>query len=152
MIKYSFINQIKYDYFSGVNSSVPVIFWVVMLLQRLLDPSHNQQVFIFLTTVLTAVCLILLLFRVNKFQSLAKRGMIKEAQLLGVSFYRGRGRVKFAFDHEGQQITAVHNIYRNSVTRSLKEATTIEVVFHPNKPKQAYLLIAIGEPIQPEVA
>lgn len=149
MLKYSLTKQLKNDFATGILLIIPLVSWGLYFfhLKGFLSykntggaiapvSTSGSQIFLHLGIVLSTIILILLVLRVLLFMKLCKEGVVAEAKITHLSFFRDRGRIEFSYSLHGNDFSSANGIFKNKYTSTLREGDLIKVVFHPDSQKK----------------
>lgn len=85
----------------------------------------------------TLIGIPVMMLRFNWFRSLFTVGQEIEGRVVRVWFYRGRGRVEFCYEYQGQEYAVGRAVGANRQTRMLKVGDSVPVLVDPANPRKA---------------
>lgn len=115
------------------------IFWGIHIAFPYLRPGTQSSPPIILPIVATVGLAILLLWRIRRISNLFAAGRTAVAQVLLLSISRDRGRVEFAFEHQGQLVRSWSPVHKCKPVLALKQGDVVEVLFDPARPTHAII-------------
>ncbi len=107
------------------------------------NPDINAEslpFFLYLAIGLTVVFVPLLLRRIGIFRRVWEQGRTASGWITGVSFYRGRGTLRYNYEFQGKNVESANTVMRNKQTRDLQSGMPVEVMVDPEKPKRGFLV------------
>lgn len=131
---------ITIDYAAFVAWLSPVVMWTVYLALRLLQPATGtSSVFPVLATVITAIAIVVLAWRIRQLDTVFREGVETSATIRQVTFYRDRGRVEYGYTFRGQPYVSGTVVHKVKATQALRVGDHLTVLVDRTNPKRAYL-------------
>ena len=136
--KPSLFRIVAVDYMSFLAVMFPVVFWALSAYYFYLD-DDSLQLFVILSAVFSVVGFILLVWRYVMISAVFDDGFETQGVITGIGFYRGRGRVNYAYHYQGQKYTSGNAISKSKHTRELTNGQQVTLVVDRNNPKRAFV-------------
>jgi hypothetical protein len=133
----TFWQIVTVDYVATVAGLSPLVTWMLYFVMSLRERDASFQTFWVLAVVATAVGLPVLALRVLSIRRLFAEGVTVPGKIESVWFRRGRGRVKFHYAYQGEDLQASSTIQRNMHTEGLHAGMDVRVVLDPTSPRRA---------------
>ncbi len=143
------VRIVQSDYLALLCVIGPVVGWCLWLAFDYFGLSLNRRgrtldagtspIFLYLACGFTALCLPLLYWRVASFLNTFRNGVQVIGRVLSVDFYKDRGTVVYAFEHENREHKISRGIHKSARTRALKDGQAVVVVLDPENPQGALL-------------
>jgi len=99
--------------------------------------STSNGVSLWIPVSITSAAVLVLIWRLQRIRSLLTNGRSAPARITGLYISKDRGRLEFAFEHNGQLIQSRTFIHRTKAVLALQPGALVEVVFDPDRPKRA---------------
>ncbi|HUE71078.1 MAG TPA: DUF3592 domain-containing protein [Pirellulaceae bacterium] len=90
--------------------------------------------------VLTLLLFFLLWRRIARIRNILATGPRTKAKVLGIGFFKDRGRIDFEYTHNGQQYATGTAVMKNQQTTSIAAGDEIEVALDPENPLKALIV------------
>jgi len=87
----------------------------------------------------SVIALIVLLWRIQLFNTIFSDGMTANATISKVWFFRDRGRINYSYTYLGQNYSSGNVVMKIKKTRQIKVGDQVVVMVNRNKPKQAFI-------------
>ena len=101
--------------------------------------------FLYFALFLSVISVPLLIWRVRRIQGTFARGEVVEGVITAVSVWRGRGTVRYRFQHNGQQREAKAAIATvRPAARALRAGQMVRLVVDPQQPQRAFIQALYG--------
>jgi hypothetical protein len=126
------------DYAASLGLILTVVVWGLALVGRYFDP-EAADFFLTIAPYVTLAGLALTVWRVWAIRSVLVNGTEVEGVVSGVSFRRGRRRVRFAYTYQGQKHQGANRVQSLGVGQALAPGQPVTVVVDPGKPGRAYV-------------
>ena len=101
--------------------------------------NDSFQLFLLLSIGVTLVGVPVLFQRYRTISSVFAGGTQTKGVVTFIRFVRGRGRVEYTYDFQGEKQTSTNAINRNSRTRSIRVGQAVKVFVDPDNPKRAFI-------------
>lgn len=134
----SFLRIIQVDYLASLGVIAAVVIWGMALAFLWFDP-EAASFFRRIAPLVTVAGLILVFWRARMITSVITEGHEAPGVITSNSFFRGRGRVEYVFDFQGQKLIAGNAIQATRLTRSLAPGQGVTVLVDHLNPKRAFL-------------
>ena len=134
----SLFRVISVDYVSLLSILFPVIFWV-WTAYGFYTEDDSSQFFMLLSTGISIVAIPLFFWRYRSIASIFEDGLEAAGTITGINFFRGRGRVEYAYTFQGQKYSSGNAVNRTQHTRDLKAGQKVTVLVDRNNPKRAFV-------------
>ena len=134
----SLFRIISTDYSSYLSILFPVVFGFFTIYFFNTENS-SSQLFLLITTVVTAIGIPTLFQRYRTISSVFANGTLTKGVITHIGFLRGRGRVEYSYTAQGEKHTSSNAINRNGRTRNLRIGQEVKVVVDPNDPRRAFI-------------
>ncbi|MGE0707942.1 MAG: DUF3592 domain-containing protein [Planctomycetota bacterium] len=146
----SVLRILQADYLSGLCVIAPLVGWGLFVAVEVLGLSPGRRgaasagaprghVLLYVALVATAVCVPLLLARLRSFFATFRAGVEVTGRVLSVSFYRDRGTIEFAFEHEGREHAVSRGVHKTARTAALEAGDEVAVLLDPRAPQAALI-------------
>lgn len=123
------------DYLCFLSAITPIFIWFAYFMNR----SGLDDFMLYISISVTSVAIPLLIWRIIYFFKLFKTGEETAAVIIGVLFFRGRGRVDYNYSYKGTDYTAGHAIMKNRRTIQLAPGQQIDILVNPDNPTKAVI-------------
>ena len=133
----SIFRILQCDYAAFMAVIFPVVMWAIFLFN--LYQETNDSKIIYISVVITAIAIPLIIWRIFHFIKFFDIGEETTAVILGVSFYRSRGRADFSYNYKGTDYTSTNLLMNNGRVRKLISGQEIIVLVNPSKPNKAVI-------------
>lgn len=142
---------IQSDYAALLAALFPVMCWglyLALMVFGALPGRHGRGTitaaeggpfFLGLAIVALVIGLPLLIWRIRFVQNVFARGVEVEGKIVDVSFYRDRGRVRYAYEYQGRTYERGNAVSGNKRTRALAPGAKVAVAVDPLRPKRAFI-------------
>lgn len=97
------------------------------------------QLFLLLAIGVTIVGVPVLIRRYRAISSVFEDGAQTKGVVTSLSFFRGRGQVKYSYTFQGEEQISDNAINKNSRTRKLRVGQTVTVLVDRKDPKRAFI-------------
>jgi hypothetical protein len=134
----SLIRVVSTDYPSYLSILFPLVF-VGFTIYFFFAGNSAFQMFLFLSIGVIVVGIPILFQRYRTIASVFGEGTATKGVVTLTQFFRGRGRIEYTYDFQGQKQTSGNAINRNKYTRNIKVGQSVKVFVDPNNPKQAFI-------------
>lgn len=134
----SLFRVISTDYASYLSVLFPIVFGGFSLYFLF---ARNEAVRLFLPLAIgaTVIGVPVLVQRYRTISSAFADGMQTKAVVTGISFFRGRGLVKYSYIFQGEKQVSDNAINKNNRTRKLRVGQKVTVLVDRNNPKRAFI-------------
>lgn len=136
--KPSLFRVISVDYPSLLSFLFPVVFWSVTV-YYFYTGNDSMQLFALLSVGATVLGIPYLFWRFYIISSVFEDGLEVQGMIMGVGFFRGRGRVDYTYVHQGQKYISSNAINRSKYTRGLQGGQQVAILVDRNSPKRAFV-------------
>jgi hypothetical protein len=136
--KPSLFRVVSVDYPSQVSFMFPVVFWVVSA-YFFYTGNESMPLFVLLSIIASVVGIPFLFWRYWIISSVFEDGMQTQGIITGISFYRGRGRLQYSYNFQGQKYTSGNVINRSKYTRNMEDGQQVAILVDRNNPKRAFV-------------
>lgn len=136
--KPSLFRIISNDYPSLLAFLFPIIFWVFTA-YFFYGGDSSYDFFFMLSAGITLVAIPVLIWRYRRIASVFEDGMETLGTIQTIYFFRGRGRVEYAYTFQGQKYASGNAINRTKYTRALTHGQSVTVFIDPENPKRAFI-------------
>ena len=136
--KPSLFRVISVDYPSLLSILFPVIFWSVTA-YYFYTGNDSMQLFALLSVGATVLGIPCLFWRFYIISSVFEDGLEVQGMIMGVGFFRGRGRVDYTYMHQGQKYISGNAINRSKYTKGLQGGQQVTILVDRNSPKRAFV-------------
>lgn len=126
------------DYLAQLGILIPVVSWAMALIVALWDP-ESAAFFRVLAPALTLVGAALFFWRHHVIHSTFEGGTRVTGTLVGIQFFRGRGRATYVYTAAGQKLMTSNAVNNTKQARDLQPRQDVIVTYHPLDPKRAFL-------------
>ena len=134
----SLFRVISVDYLSLLSTLFPITFWIFSAYYFYIG-DDSLQFFVLLSTAISVVGIPLLFWRYRIISSAFDDGTEAQGTIIGVSFFRGRGRVNYAYSFQGQKLVSGNTINRTKYTKDLTNGQQVTILIDRNDPKRAFV-------------
>lgn len=136
----SLIKIIAIDYIAFLGWLFPVVMWGIYIVLLILgNVKPNDFTLPIIYAVITIVALVVIIWRIQVFNTVFSDGIEATATINNVSFFRDRGRVDYLYIYQGQKYVSGNAIHKVKQTQSLKVGEQVIVMIHRNNPKRAFI-------------
>ena len=136
--KPSLFRVISVDYLSLLSVLFPIVFWIYSA-YCFYSGDDSLQIFVLLSTAISIVAIPLLFWRYRVISSVFDDGIEVQGTLTGVRFFRGRGRVDYAYSFQGQKFASGNSVNRTRYTKELRDGQQVTILMDRNDPKRAFV-------------
>lgn len=126
------------DYTALNAAFTPLILWPFVLLMYFLTPEDARRFAVF-GAVITPLALVILLWRLRFIYSLFDNGQTVPGKVLGLRSFTARGRIFYAYTHQGQDYKTSNAIYVSGRIRRLRPGDPVTIVLDPAHPQRALI-------------
>jgi hypothetical protein len=133
----SLFRIIRNDYAAFMAVILPIVLWGLFLFsvyQENINPNMTN-----LSIVITAAAIPLLIYRIFYIFKFFNTGEETTAVILGVSFYRSRGRADFSYTYQGAEYTSGNLLMSSGPVKQLSRGQEVVVLVNPDNPKKAVI-------------
>ncbi|RPI90216.1 MAG: hypothetical protein EHM40_18915 [Chloroflexi bacterium] len=134
----SLFRVISVDYPSLLAALFPVVFWV-WTAYYFYAGSDSLQFFLLVSSGITLVAIPFLFWRYRNIASVFEEGLESPGVIMAINFFRGRGRVDYAYTFQGQKLVSGNAINRTRLTKELRVGQAVTLVIDRNNPKRAFV-------------
>jgi hypothetical protein len=134
----SLFRVISTDYPSLLSVLLPTVF-SIFTAYFFFSNNDSRMLFLFLTIGTTVVGIPFLIQRYKMISSVFAEGSKIQGTVTNIYFFRGRGRVEYSYNFQGQKQNSGNAINSNKYTRSIKVGQPVKVFVDPNNPKRAFI-------------
>jgi len=135
-MKYSLRKILSTDWPAlAASFGIPII-WVIHFVFPHLQQSALPLSLWFPASI-SAALIIWLIWRISRVARLFAHGQIATGQVTDLTLAKDRGRLEFAFEYQGKQVSTWMPIHQTKAVLSLTPGTTVEVLFDKNYPTRA---------------
>lgn len=120
----------------AVSVGIPIL-WVIHFAFPLLRSGAESSPPVAIAIVGTGLCAIILAWRIHRVFRLFAAGRTAPATITRVKIVRDRGRLEFAFEHEGELVRSWTPVHKNKAVLALEPGDVVETLFDPNNPTTA---------------
>ena len=113
----------------------PVILWAGYVFSK---PGTDSSLF-YIAIAVTVVAIPVIIWRILYFLKIFEVGEEAAAEILGVSYYRSRGRVDFSYNYKGSEYTSGNLLLVGGRVRELAAGQEVVVIVDPENPKKAVI-------------
>ncbi|MEM7332446.1 MAG: DUF3592 domain-containing protein [Chloroflexota bacterium] len=139
---------IQGDYLAMLSVMFPIVIWGMYIAivyfgflpdSRGSDPinPNGSPFFFYFGIIMVVVGIPLLTWRVKSIQDIFDRGIEVEGQITNIRFYRGRGRVEYAYEYVDKAYRGGNAIRRTRVASQLKVGDQVIIVIDRANPQKA---------------
>jgi len=129
---------VSVDYLSLLSVMFPVVFWGLSGYFYYIG-DDALQIFVILSIAFSIIGIPLLFWRYQMISSVFEDGLEAPGMITRIGFFRGRGRVDYAYSYQGQKYTSGNAISRSKHTRNLMSGQQVTVLVDRNNPKRAFV-------------
>ena len=134
----SLFRIITVDYPSLLSVLFPIIFWVFSAYYFYIG-DDSLLFFALLSVGVSVVGIPFLFWRYRIISSVFEDGIETQGTIMGVSFFRGRGRVEYTYNFQGQKYMSGNAINRTKHTKTLRDGQQVTILIDRNDPKRAFV-------------
>ncbi|MGB8982186.1 MAG: DUF3592 domain-containing protein [Anaerolineales bacterium] len=134
----SLFRVISVDYASLLAVLFPVVFWVWSG-YYFYSGDDSLQLFLTLSAIVSLVAIPFLFWRYRMISSIFEDGIETQGTVTATRFFRGRGRIEYAYSLQGQKFVSSNAVNRTQYTRELSEGQQVTVFMDRDNPKRAFL-------------
>jgi hypothetical protein len=140
---------LKNDALSFVAIILPVVMWGIYIgvtffgvsleskrSGTIVENSGNSPFFLIAPVVLTVLGAAFLSWRVSSFNKLFETGERVAGKITGVSFFKDRGRLEFAYSYKRQKFKNASSIMKNSKTQSYRSGDKVTLIIDSSNPNK----------------
>jgi hypothetical protein len=128
------------DYVALLAATFPVAFWGMYgLLLALQSDQISHTTYPMIAAVVTFISVLVFIWRILLFFKIFGDGLETPATISNVSFFRDRGRVDYAYTHQGQKYASGNMVHKVRSTKNIKVGDKVILMVDRNKPKRAYI-------------
>lgn len=113
----------------------PIIIWAGYVFG---NPGINSSLF-YIGIAMTVVAIPVILWRILYFLKIFEIGEEATAEILGVNYYRSRGRADFSYNYKGSGYTASNLLLVSGRVRELTAGQKVVILVDPENPKSAVI-------------
>ena len=151
----SLINIVKTDYTTGAGIIFLIVFWVFYIslaylgftpfdflarLRGMEAPLTDEAPFFLTMAIIGSMIVIpIIIWRVVVIQHVFASGVEVAGHIVHTWLIRGRGRIEYVYDYEGQTYRRGNAVSKNRRTVSLKLGNEVTIVVDPANPKRAFI-------------
>lgn len=146
----SIISIIKVDFITFFAVIFPVVVWgmyaIVILFGYLPNPRGDKPIgpegasFFFNFGFITLLVSIpIVLWRIGYIRNMFARGYEIPSQITNIGFFRGRGRVEYAYTYQDRQHRGWNGIMKVKQTQNLISGDNVILIVDPDNPKRALI-------------
>ncbi len=129
---------ISVDYLCLLSVLFPVVFWIYSV-YCFYTKNDSSQLFVLLSTGLSLVGIPLLFWRYRLISAVFDDGIETQGTITGVRFFRGRGRVDYAYSFQGQKFVSGNSVNRTKSTSALRDGQQVTILMDRNDPQRAFV-------------
>ncbi len=126
------------DYVSLLSVLFPLIFWLFSV-YYLYAGDEAARFFVILSAGLSLVGLPFFLWRYGSISGIFEDGLDAQATITGINFFRGRGRVDYAYSFQGQKYSSGNTVSKTKYTKDLRVGQQVTVCVDRNNPRRAFV-------------
>lgn len=134
----SIIRIIQTDYYSFLSVIFLLILWSVFAITQILKLESPAGA-IYVALALSLFAIVVIIWRYQTIQSLFSTGVETIATITEVWFYRGRGRINYAYTYRGREILTGDDVVPTNKSKSLRTADRIKVLIDPENPDRTII-------------
>ncbi len=134
----SLLRVISVDYPALLAAMFPVVFWV-WTAYYFYAGSDSLQFFVLVSAGITLVAIPFLFWRYRNISSVFEEGVESPGRIMAINFFRGRGRLDYAYTFQGQKLVSGNAINRTRQTRDLRVGQEVTLLIDRNNPKRAFV-------------
>jgi hypothetical protein len=136
----SLIKILTIDYAAFLGWLVPVAMWGLYIGLVIFENVESDDFTLpMIFAAITIVALVVLVWRIQVFNTVFNDGIEATATISNVSFFRDRGRVDYVYTHQGQKYAGGNAILKVRQTRALQVGEQVIVVIDRNNPRRAFI-------------
>lgn len=94
---------------------------------------------LYISVAVTVIAIPVIIWRILYILRIFKIGEGISAKILGISFYRSRGRVDFTYIYKGSEYISNNLLLVSGRVRELTAGKEIDILLNPENPKQAVI-------------
>ncbi len=129
---------IRIDYGASLGVILCVVVWGLALATRFFDP-EAAAFFLRIAPMTGAAGVTLSVWRIWTIRRCFDEGEEVPGEIISLRFFRGRGRIAYAFDFDGSRCEAGNMVQASRITRALSVGQAVRVMLNQKNPKRAYL-------------
>lgn len=134
----SLIRVIQTDYIASLSVLFPIVFWIFIVVLLVME-KEVAFLFLMIALVISVIALIVLLWRINIFQSIFDDGLETPAIVNDISFFRGRGHVTYVYTFQGPKYYSSNFIQKTKRAQALVAGDQVILVVDRNNPQRAFI-------------
>ena len=115
---------------------IPII-WTVHFAFPYLRPDSNVSHSVLFPASISLCLAVLLFWRLRRIAHLFASGRLASAEITRLSISRDRGRLEFAFEHQGQLVHSWTPVHKTKSVLALQPGARVEALFDPARPTHA---------------
>lgn len=136
----SLIKILTVDYLAFMAVIMPVVFWGVYLFMLFTDRANPSDLVLpVIFGAVTLVALIVLAWRITLINGIFRDGFEVPATIVGIFFYRDRGRITFTYTYQGQQLKGGNAVHKVRSTQMLAKGDEVTVLLDRSHPRRAFI-------------
>lgn len=101
--------------------------------------ASDAPFFLYFALIVTLLGIPLLVWRIRSIQSHFKRGVEVPGTITSANFYRGRGRLEYAYSFQDQTYRTGNAVQETKQIKGLQPGDNIILVVDPDKPRKALI-------------
>ncbi len=122
----------------GAAVGIP-IFWAIHVAFPYLRQGAQSSPSVILPVVATGGLAAVVLWRIRRVSHLFAVGRVAAARIILLSISRDRGRLEFAFEHEGHLVRSWTPVHKCKAVLALQQGDIVEALFDPARPTHAII-------------
>ncbi|MEN8242616.1 MAG: DUF3592 domain-containing protein [Chloroflexota bacterium] len=123
------------DYPTFLSLISPLILWIGYFLSK----SGTDSSLLYISIAVTVAAIPVIIWRILYFLKIFDVGEEATAEILGVRFYRSRGRVDFNYTYKGTDYTSSNLLLASERVRNLTAGKEVTVLVNPENPKKSVI-------------
>ena len=127
------------DYATFLTTMFIVMAVGALLFDRLVEPLTVSQELPYIAALVCVVGIPIIAWRVRLIRSAFEHASEVKGEILSIGFFRGRGKVTYVYNVQGQRYQTSNAILRNRATRSLQHGQKVTIVANRDNPKVAFI-------------
>jgi hypothetical protein len=136
----SLLKILQTDYYTFLSFLFLLILWIVYALFQIFD-FESPPGAIYVAVALSTFSLAIMVWRYQIIQALFSNGTLVSATVTDLWFYRGRGRIDFAFNFRGHEYLSGNDVVPSINTRAMRVGDRINVLIDPENPLRAIIQV-----------
>lgn len=132
------LRVIQVDYAAQLGSLMPVVVWGLWIVMLAIQPD-DAAFFRTLAVPITVIGLGLLFWRSRIIMQTYEDGNQAEGVVSNVSFFRGRGRIYYAYTAASQKYLGSNAVNQASRARTIRPGQMVTVTYSRHAPKRAFV-------------